>query len=401
MHQSSRGPKCVEGEAHNASAATTAFGGMQGGKRCGGIAIHRERVAGDDNDDEDGSFRKDSNANRHGNKHSSEESSCGGAVGTREDGEVVTSLRRAGVSPVYGNMRGLPPLCIEAGAREVLVGQIRRLVSKAKRAGVLVLFTEAEDMPHVFPILAPLSSERDGCTPQPLEAFDRMAAFVHRFGSHTDGNDSSRSSDSDSGGDSDGSTGVVRIQPPSGKTERANLRVAGAPSTGGDNAARSVSSTFSSFVSVESVETAAAALRKERQRADTQNRTVSNSSSSSSSCDGDSGGDSGGDGGGSSSCSVGGSSTTDRTNAVASCAAAYTVDMRERFHSVDEFDSRAPTAMTPPLKAQWTDGVLKHSPVSDSNSPERFYSVPSDSDLQQALADSSIAVEEVGPRGTV
>ena len=57
--------------------------------------------------------------------------------------------------------------------------------------------------------------------------------------------------------------------------------------------------------------------------------------------------------------------------------------------------------MTPPLKAPWTDGVLKHSPVSDSNSPERFYSVPSDSDLQQALADSSIAVEEVGPRGTV
>jgi salicylate hydroxylase len=54
------------------------------------------------------------------------------------------------VSPLLGNLNGLPPLFIAAAEGEVLLSDSTRLVAKAKEAGVPVHFEAVEDSVHVF-----------------------------------------------------------------------------------------------------------------------------------------------------------------------------------------------------------------------------------------------------------
>jgi monoterpene epsilon-lactone hydrolase len=75
------------------------------------------------------------------------------------------------VSPLYGDLAGLPPLLIQVGDAEVLLDDSRRLADKAREAGVEVTLEVWPEMPHVFQAFAPY-------LPEAVEAIEHMAAFV-------------------------------------------------------------------------------------------------------------------------------------------------------------------------------------------------------------------------------
>jgi epsilon-lactone hydrolase len=54
------------------------------------------------------------------------------------------------VSPLYGDLHGLPPLLVQVGSAELLYDDGRRLAHNARRAGVDVQFDVYPDMVHVF-----------------------------------------------------------------------------------------------------------------------------------------------------------------------------------------------------------------------------------------------------------
>ncbi|GAA3587964.1 hypothetical protein GCM10022419_082820 [Nonomuraea rosea] len=53
-------------------------------------------------------------------------------------------------SPAYGDLRGLPPLLLAAGARELLLDDARRLAGLASAAGVSCRLDVYDGMPHAF-----------------------------------------------------------------------------------------------------------------------------------------------------------------------------------------------------------------------------------------------------------
>ena len=57
------------------------------------------------------------------------------------------------VSPLYGDMRGLPPTELYAGTWDVLYTDVVKTFKKMKEAGVIVNLHIGEKMPHVYPIL--------------------------------------------------------------------------------------------------------------------------------------------------------------------------------------------------------------------------------------------------------
>ncbi|ASL43588.1 Monoterpene epsilon-lactone hydrolase [Burkholderia sp. AD24] len=83
-------------------------------------------------------------------------------------------------SPVYADLRGLPPLFMMAGSTEVLLDDSRRVADNARAAGVDCEFEVWEKMPHVWPIFAPF-------IPEANRALDRSAAFVRRVTSRAAG----------------------------------------------------------------------------------------------------------------------------------------------------------------------------------------------------------------------
>ncbi|CAB3740718.1 alpha/beta hydrolase [Paraburkholderia rhynchosiae] len=76
-------------------------------------------------------------------------------------------------SPLYADLRGLPPLFIMAGSTEVLLDDSRRVADNARAAGVDCELEVWKKMPHVWPIFAPF-------IPEANRALDRAAAFVVR-----------------------------------------------------------------------------------------------------------------------------------------------------------------------------------------------------------------------------
>jgi monoterpene epsilon-lactone hydrolase len=58
--------------------------------------------------------------------------------------------RAPSASPLYADLRGLPPLLIQVGEREILFSDAEALASKASASGVEVVFEEWPDMVHVW-----------------------------------------------------------------------------------------------------------------------------------------------------------------------------------------------------------------------------------------------------------
>jgi epsilon-lactone hydrolase len=63
------------------------------------------------------------------------------------------------VSPLYGDFSGLPPLLVLASEHEMLFDDARRMVEKAKAAGVEVRFESRPGLCHVWPLFYPLLPE--------------------------------------------------------------------------------------------------------------------------------------------------------------------------------------------------------------------------------------------------
>jgi len=76
-------------------------------------------------------------------------------------------------SPLYADLRGLPPLFLRAGSTEVLLDDTRRVAARARAAGVDVDCEVWPDMPHIWPIYAPFM-------PEARRALDDAARFVRR-----------------------------------------------------------------------------------------------------------------------------------------------------------------------------------------------------------------------------
>lgn len=75
------------------------------------------------------------------------------------------------MSPLYGDLGGLPPLLLQCGSEEMLRDDSVRLAAKAKAAGVDVTFEEWDEMVHVWHLFADRLA--DG-----RKALERVGTFV-------------------------------------------------------------------------------------------------------------------------------------------------------------------------------------------------------------------------------
>jgi acetyl esterase/lipase len=73
--------------------------------------------------------------------------------------------------PFYGSLRGLLPLLIQAGTRELLFDGISAFVEKAQREGIRVHFEVAEGMFHCWQVFA-------GEFPEGEEALKQIGDFT-------------------------------------------------------------------------------------------------------------------------------------------------------------------------------------------------------------------------------
>lgn len=76
-----------------------------------------------------------------------------------------------GISPLFADLTGLPPLLIHVGADEVLLDDSVRLADRAAAAGVPVELDVADDMWHVYPAL-------DGIVPEATAACIEAASYI-------------------------------------------------------------------------------------------------------------------------------------------------------------------------------------------------------------------------------
>jgi acetyl esterase/lipase len=65
-------------------------------------------------------------------------------------------------SPIHANLKGLPPLLILVGDREVLLDDARALDRRAIECGVDVVLQEHPEVHHVWPVFAPETEEGKG-----------------------------------------------------------------------------------------------------------------------------------------------------------------------------------------------------------------------------------------------
>lgn len=74
-------------------------------------------------------------------------------------------------SPLYADLKELPPLFVQASTIEVLLDDSTRMVDKARREGVDVLYKAWPDLPHVWHLFNPL-------LPEARAALREAGAFV-------------------------------------------------------------------------------------------------------------------------------------------------------------------------------------------------------------------------------
>lgn len=75
------------------------------------------------------------------------------------------------ISPIYGDLSGLPSMLIQVSSSEALVFQCRDFVEKAKKSNVDIMLEEYPEMMHVWQFYTPE-------TPEAQQAFDSIARFT-------------------------------------------------------------------------------------------------------------------------------------------------------------------------------------------------------------------------------
>jgi monoterpene epsilon-lactone hydrolase len=82
-----------------------------------------------------------------------------------------TNVRHPLISPIYGDLSGLPPLLIHVGTWETLLDDSTRLRERAQAGGVDVTLEPWDEMIHVWHIFAPF-------VPEGQQAIDRIGEYV-------------------------------------------------------------------------------------------------------------------------------------------------------------------------------------------------------------------------------
>jgi acetyl esterase/lipase len=78
------------------------------------------------------------------------------------------------VSPLYGDLRGLPPLFMQVGDAEILLDDTRRFAAKAQAAGVDVTCEIWPEMFHVFQAFSTI-------LPEGQQAIEHIGAYLRNF----------------------------------------------------------------------------------------------------------------------------------------------------------------------------------------------------------------------------
>jgi len=78
------------------------------------------------------------------------------------------------ISPLYGDLKGLPPLLIQVGSAELILDDSIRFAEKAKSAGVEVILDVWEDMVHVFQVFA-------AWVPEGEQAIEKIGEFIQKL----------------------------------------------------------------------------------------------------------------------------------------------------------------------------------------------------------------------------
>lgn len=75
------------------------------------------------------------------------------------------------ISPLFGELKGLPPLFINSGVNDELFDDGEKFSQTAREAGVDVIFVAGTGMVHCYPLLAPMF-------PEATEAMNEIVDFV-------------------------------------------------------------------------------------------------------------------------------------------------------------------------------------------------------------------------------
>ena len=78
------------------------------------------------------------------------------------------------ISPLFGDLEGLPPLFINSGDADELYDDGEKFYLKAKDAGVDATFRAGKGMVHCYPLLAPMF-------PEATEAMNEICTFINRY----------------------------------------------------------------------------------------------------------------------------------------------------------------------------------------------------------------------------
>ena len=77
-------------------------------------------------------------------------------------------------SPIYADLKGLPPMYIQVGTAELLLDDSVVLAKRAKEAGIDVTLDIWDDMPHVFQAFAAFA-------PEGQKGIEKIGEFVNKF----------------------------------------------------------------------------------------------------------------------------------------------------------------------------------------------------------------------------
>jgi acetyl esterase/lipase len=75
------------------------------------------------------------------------------------------------ISPLFGDLNGLPPIFINSGVNDELFDDGEKFAAKAKNAGVDVTFRAGEGMVHCYLLLAPMF-------PEAIDAMNEIVQFI-------------------------------------------------------------------------------------------------------------------------------------------------------------------------------------------------------------------------------
>lgn len=81
--------------------------------------------------------------------------------------------RNPWISPLYGDLHGLPPILIQVGDHEILLDDSVRFTAKARTAGVDIRLHVWEGMVHCFPLLAPMF-------PEATQAWEETMVYIQQ-----------------------------------------------------------------------------------------------------------------------------------------------------------------------------------------------------------------------------